>query len=105
MFTKDQIIAAFDKLQSGVDLPRFISDLMALGVVHFDTQAADGATVYVGADGTAVAMAIIYPSVPKATTPNSMTAPRRILPFSKKCMLKAEVLNAKRLLKYSNADW
>lgn len=61
MFTEDQIVAAFAKVQNGADFPQFVRDLMALGVVHYDTQVADGATVYVGADGTTVAKAAVYP--------------------------------------------
>ncbi|GIZ08647.1 DUF1398 domain-containing protein [Flavobacterium sp. UMI-01] len=51
MFTIKQIKAAHDKVQTGADFPKYISDLIQLGVKSYTTVVEDGSVVYTGADG------------------------------------------------------
>lgn len=51
MFTIDEIKAAHSKVKTGADFPKYIQDLIALGVVSYDTYVADGHTDYYGANG------------------------------------------------------
>ena len=50
MFTIEQIKAAHSKVKSGADFPRYVQDLIQLGVVHYDNYVADGHIEYKGAD-------------------------------------------------------
>jgi uncharacterized protein YbcV (DUF1398 family) len=47
-FTIEQIKAAHSKVKSGADFPRYIRDLIQLGVTGYATYVADGHTVYSG---------------------------------------------------------
>lgn len=48
MFTLDQIGEAHSKVKSGADFPRYIQDLIKLGVIHYSTFVSDGHTIYFG---------------------------------------------------------
>ena len=48
MFTVEQIKAAHSKVKSGADFPRYIQDLIALGVTFYETYVSDGHTDYFG---------------------------------------------------------
>jgi uncharacterized protein YbcV (DUF1398 family) len=51
MFTIEQIKAAHSKVKSGSDFPRYIQDLIKLGVMGYETFVADGHSIYFGQDG------------------------------------------------------
>lgn len=48
MFTLDQIKAAHSKVKSGADFPRYVQDLVCLGVTGYSTYVGDGHTEYRG---------------------------------------------------------
>jgi uncharacterized protein YbcV (DUF1398 family) len=48
MFTIEQIQAAHSKVQTGVDFPNYIQDLIKLGIIAFETYVFDGHTDYYG---------------------------------------------------------
>ncbi|MBI3517949.1 MAG: DUF1398 domain-containing protein [Bacteroidetes bacterium] len=50
MFTIDQIKTAHSKVKSGADFPKYVQDLIALGVERYDTFVSDGHAEYVGKD-------------------------------------------------------
>jgi len=47
MVTLEQIKAAYVKVKSGADFPRYIQDLKVLGVSRYETFVSDGHTVFV----------------------------------------------------------
>lgn len=51
MFTIDQIKAAHSKVKSGADFPKYIHDLISLGVISYHTYVIDGHAEYYGKDG------------------------------------------------------
>ncbi len=51
MFTIDQIKAAHSKVKSGADFPKFIQDLIGLGVEAYSTYVIDGHAEYFGKNG------------------------------------------------------
>lgn len=48
MFTIEQILAAHSSVKSGADFPRYIKDLIALGVTGYETYVKDGHTDFIG---------------------------------------------------------
>ena len=50
MFTIQQIKEAHSKVKSGADFPRYIQDIIALGVTSFETFVFDNHTDYFGKD-------------------------------------------------------
>jgi uncharacterized protein YbcV (DUF1398 family) len=48
MFTVQQIKDAHSKVKSGADFPKYIQDIIALGVTSFETFVFDNHTVYYG---------------------------------------------------------
>lgn len=48
MFTVQQIKDAHSKVKSGADFPKYIQDIIALGVTAFETFVFDNHTVYYG---------------------------------------------------------
>jgi len=48
MFTIDQIKASFSKTKTGADFPRYIQDIIKLGVTGYTTYVIDGHTQYFG---------------------------------------------------------
>ncbi len=50
MFTIDQIKQAHSKVKSGADFPRYIQDIIRLGVTKYSTYVSDGHTEYAGKD-------------------------------------------------------
>jgi len=50
MFTFEQIKAVHSKVKSGADFPRYIQDIIALGVKKYDTFVSDGHSHFFGAD-------------------------------------------------------
>ena len=51
MFTIDQIKAAHSKVKSGADFPKYIQDLIGLGVEAYSTYVIDGHSEYFGKNG------------------------------------------------------
>lgn len=50
MFTISQIIEAHSKVKSGADFPKYMQDVIALGVISFETFVFDNHTNYQGKD-------------------------------------------------------
>jgi uncharacterized protein YbcV (DUF1398 family) len=50
MFTLQQIKEAHSKVKSGADFPRYIHELVKLGIVRYKTHVSDGHTQFEGAD-------------------------------------------------------
>jgi uncharacterized protein YbcV (DUF1398 family) len=48
MFTLQQIHDAHAKVKSGTDFPRYMQDIIALGVTSFETFVIDNHTIYYG---------------------------------------------------------
>ena len=51
MFTIQQIQEAHSKVKSGADFPKYIQELIGLGVLSYDTFVADGHAEYSGPNG------------------------------------------------------
>jgi len=62
MFTIDQIKEAHSKVKSGADFPKYVQDLIKLGVIHYNTYVRDGHTVYWGSDNFRVQSPPNYPT-------------------------------------------
>jgi uncharacterized protein YbcV (DUF1398 family) len=50
MFTIQEIQEAHSKVKSGADFPKYVQDLIGLGVLWYDTFVADGRSQYFGAN-------------------------------------------------------
>ncbi|MBP9792855.1 MAG: DUF1398 family protein [Flavobacterium sp.] len=50
MFTLQQIKEAHSKVKSGADFPKYMQDIIALGVTSFETFVSDNHTDYFGSD-------------------------------------------------------
>jgi len=50
MFTIQQIHEVHSKVKSGADFPKYVQDLIELGVLSYDTFVADGRAEYFGAN-------------------------------------------------------
>ncbi|RYJ45616.1 DUF1398 domain-containing protein [Flavobacterium beibuense] len=70
MFTIDQIKEAHSKVKSGADFPQYIQDLIALGVIHYNTYVKDGHTVYWGCDNYRIQSPPKYDNLLVADTGN-----------------------------------
>lgn len=55
MFTIQQIQEAHAKVKSGADFPKYMQDIMALGVTSFETFVFDNHTNYYGKDNFQIA--------------------------------------------------
>lgn len=54
MFTIQQIKAAHSKVKSGADFPKYMQDLIAIGVTSFETFVFDNHTNYFGNDNFSI---------------------------------------------------
>ena len=70
MFTIAQIKEAHDKVKSGADFPKYIQDLINLGVIGYDTFVADGHVEYFGADNYRTTTTETYATLTVATSAN-----------------------------------
>lgn len=70
MFTIAQIKAAHAKVKSGADFPKYIQDLINLGVLGYDTFVADGHVEYFGADNYRTTATETYTTLAVATSAN-----------------------------------
>ncbi|WP_130736048.1 DUF1398 domain-containing protein [Flavobacterium sp. J27] len=51
MFTVEQIESAHEKVKSGLDFPKYIQEIKAIGVLAFKTWVSDSHTEYFGKNG------------------------------------------------------
>ena len=70
MFTLSQIKSAHDKVQSGADFPKYIQELIKLGVKGYDTIVADGRVSYYGENEYATSTDKKYDTLATATIAN-----------------------------------
>jgi uncharacterized protein YbcV (DUF1398 family) len=63
MFSIAQIKEAHSRVQSGADFPIYIQELIALGVLGYDTFVNDGHVEYFGADNFRAVAAETYPDI------------------------------------------
>ena len=70
MFTIAQIKEAHDRVKSGADFPKYIQDLINLGVIGYDTFVADGHVEYFGADNYRTTATETYATLTVATSAN-----------------------------------
>ena len=70
MFTIAQIKEALDKVKSAADFPKYIQDLINLGVIGYDTFVADGHVEYFGADNYRTTATETYATLTVATSAN-----------------------------------
>lgn len=76
MFTIAQIEEAHSKVQSGADFPKYIQDLVQLGVTGFVTWVIDSHTDYSGAGDYKTSSAAMYDplSISQEVNPNQFEA-------------------------------
>lgn len=70
MFTIASIKEAHSKVKSGADFPKYIQNLIALGVQGYDIFVNDGHEEYFGADDYRVSAAGKYPLLPLMSSTN-----------------------------------
>ena len=63
MFTINQILNAHAEVKSGADFPKYIQDLIALGVQSYDTFVSDGHAVYYSSAGESIESDAKYPAI------------------------------------------
>jgi uncharacterized protein YbcV (DUF1398 family) len=71
MFTIDQIKEAHSKVKSGADFPKYVQDIISLGVKSYDAFVADGHIAYRGAEGFQVQSDARYPALEIAPVSNN----------------------------------
>jgi len=69
-FTEQAIRAAYAKTKTGVDFPRLIRDLKALGIVSYDHLLETGSNIFHGKGGQSVSLSNMGPSVQVNPQPN-----------------------------------
>jgi uncharacterized protein YbcV (DUF1398 family) len=70
MFTLEQIKEAYEKVKTGNDFPKYIQQLIDLGVKGYDTIIADSRVVYYGDADYKVSTDKKYDALPIAPTTN-----------------------------------
>lgn len=70
MFTLEQLAAAHAKVKSGAYFPRYVQDIKALGLAHYDFFVSDGHAEYVASSGDMIAAPAKYASKTIAPTAN-----------------------------------
>ncbi len=68
MFTLEQIREAHSSVKSGADFPRYIKDLIALGVSYYETFVNDGHTDYIGEQGFRISSSARYEALTISAT-------------------------------------
>jgi len=71
MFTLEQISAAHSKVKSGADFPRYIQDIIKLGVASYETFVTDGHTVFTANDNSSVISKPKYNALTISNTSNT----------------------------------
>ena len=70
MFTIEQIKEAHSKVKSGADFPKYIQELIALGVKNYNCFVSDGHIEYFGENGFEINSAAKYDEIPVAENAN-----------------------------------
>ena len=70
MFTIDQIKEAHSRVKSGADFPKYVQDIIKLGVKSYDAFVADGRVAYRGEAGFQVQSDSKYPALEIAAVSN-----------------------------------
>lgn len=78
MFTLNQIKDAHSKVKSGADFPRYVQDLIQLGVTGYSTFVTDGHTLYQGNEGFELKSDPKYAALPIAATGDKETFIRNL---------------------------
>ena len=78
MFTIEQIKSAHSKVKSGADFPKYVQDLISLGVISYDTYVTDGHAEYFGKDGFQIASDAKYSVLHVAERSDSQTFINRL---------------------------
>ena len=78
MFTLEQIKAAHSKVKSGADFPKYIQDLINIGVMYYHTYVIDGHAEYFGKDGYQIKSDGKYPVLNVSEKSNSETFINRL---------------------------
>lgn len=68
MFTIEAIKASHAKVKSGADFPRYVQDLITLGVKTYDTYVTDGHTDYYGDNDFKISTMPVYAKLTIALT-------------------------------------
>lgn len=63
MFTIDQIKEAHAKVQSGADFPRYVQELIQLGIIRYDNYVNDGHSIYFGKNDFSITSEAKYASL------------------------------------------
>lgn len=71
MFTIDQIKAAHSKVKSGADFPKYVQDLIELGVISYHTYVSDGHAEYFGESNYQIKSDAKYPILNVSEKSNS----------------------------------
>ena len=70
MFTLEQIKAANSNVKSGADFPRYMQEIIKLGVTGFETYTVDGHSVYFGKEGYKIESGATYKDLKVAEQSN-----------------------------------
>ncbi|MFC5683327.1 DUF1398 domain-containing protein [Flavobacterium sp. MAHUQ-51] len=70
MFSIDQIKAAHAKVKTGTDFPKYIQEIIELGVKGYDTIVTDGRVSYYGDNDFEVSLEKKYDAIPISTVAN-----------------------------------
>lgn len=70
MFSIDQIKAAHAKVKTGTDFPKYIQEIIELGVKGYDTIVTDGRVSYYGDNNFEVSSEKKYDAIPITTVAN-----------------------------------
>nr|WP_315155581.1 DUF1398 family protein [uncultured Flavobacterium sp.] len=70
MFTNAQIKEAHNKVKSGADFPKYIQDLINLGVIGYDTFVTDGHVEYFGSNNYRTTATETYDTLSVAISAN-----------------------------------
>ena len=71
MFKLEEIKEAHSKVKSGADFPKYIQDLIKLGITRYDTFVSDGHTLYFGENNYQVQSEPKYSTLEVANVSNA----------------------------------
>lgn len=71
MFTLEQISQTHAKVKSGADFPRYVQDLKALGMAHYDFYVVDGHSEYFATSGARLDAPAKYSNLSVANDSNA----------------------------------
>jgi uncharacterized protein YbcV (DUF1398 family) len=64
MFTIEQVNTAHTNVKSGADFPKYIQEIIQLGVQGYETYVTDGHTIFYGTEELSVHSGAKYPALP-----------------------------------------